>query len=423
MPSLALAAYLLASRLAGPLARPILARRLARGKEDAERLGERLGHPGGSRPDGQLIWLHCASVGEATAALPLIDELSLARPEARFLMTTGTVTAAERMASSLPASAIHQYVSVDTAAAVQRFLDHWKPDLAIWIESELWPRLLCDTRQRGIPMALVNARMSAKSHASWRRLPGMARDLLGSFDLVLTQDHETVERLSDLGCASEFAGNLKAAILTPNCVAELFARFSNELAGREVWLAASTHPGEEEVMLDAHKQILEAYPNALLILAPRHPERGRDLAVMLDDRSFSFGHWQKGPGPDDQVWLADTLGHMGLLYRLAPVTFVGGSLTDRGGHTPFEPILLNSVVLHGPDTRNFAPAYHALAAERGALCVRDADELANAVQSLFTDHGARETLVEAAIQAHSTLIPDIDAIAARLLALIPKVPA
>lgn len=419
MPSLALAAYLLASRLAGPFARPILARRQARGKEDAARLGERLGHAGQPRPAGQLIWVHCASVGEAAAALPLIEELSRSRPDVHVLMTTGTVTAAQRMATTLPDGAIHQYAPVDTASAVSRFLDHWRPDLAIWIESELWPRMIRDTHLRGIPMALVNARLSAKSHASWRRLPGMARDLLGSFDLVLTQDHETVERLTEFGCKSEFAGNLKAAIHAPSCDPERLAQTIGDLGGRDVWLAASTHAGEESVAFAAHRKLLTSNANALLIVAPRHPERRDELALLLEQQGLSFAWWSdhKTPGPQDQVWLADTLGQMGLLYRLAPITFVGGSLTDRGGHTPFEPVLSGSAVIHGPDTRNFAPSYDALSAAGGAVCVRDADQLTQALQTLFADEQARIDMTAAAARTHQELIPETGSIAARLLAM------
>ena len=419
MRSVGLTAYLAVSRLAGVVAGPILSRRMSRGKEDPARVGERLGRPGAARPGGPLVWLHGASVGEAMSALPLIAAIRTSRPDLTILLTTGTVASARRMAAELPEGAIHQYVPVDTAAAVRSFLDHWRPDLAVWIESELWPRLITETRRRDIPMALVNARLSAKSHAKWRRLPGMARALLSAFGLVLAQDRETVDRLQDLGCPALMGGNLKAAVPEPPCDADTLAAVSARLESRPVWLAASTHPGEEEIVADAQAEVLRAHPDALLILAPRHPERGDAIADLLRQRSLATARrsLDQVPGPDTAVWLADTLGEMGLWYRLAPVSFVGGSLTDRGGHTPFEPALCGSAILHGPDTRNFAPAYAALALAGGALAVTGAD-LASGVRRLLGAPQDRTVMVAAALDTVHELNPDVGTIAAELLALI-----
>ena len=419
MASLALAAYLAASRLAGAVARPILSRRLALGKEDPVRISERLGHAGAARPDGPLVWLHGASVGEAMAALPLIAALRANRPCLQVLMTTGTVTSAQRMAEALPAGAIHQFVPVDTAGAVTRFLEHWRPDLAIWIESELWPRLIVETHRRGIPMALVNARLSAKSHANWRRVLGMALALLGPFRLVLAQDRETVERLADLGRPARFGGNLKAAVAVPACDATALAEIAARLAGRPVWLAASTHPGEEEAVIAAQAEVRVRHPDALMILAPRHPDRGDEVADLLRQNGLATARRSGAqvPGKGDAVWLADTLGEMGLWYRLAAVTFVGGSLTDRGGHTPFEPVLCGSVVLHGPDTRNFAPAYQALTACGGAECVAG-PEIGGAVSRLLQQPERRAAMLQVAREGLLAMAPDVDGIAAELLALM-----
>lgn len=416
MSSVALATYLVASRLADGVARPVLLRRLARGKEDPARIGERLGHPGVSRPTGPLVWLHGASVGEAMSSLPLIAALTVARPDIQVLLTTGTLTSARRMTGALPKNAIHQFVPVDTASAVRRFLDHWRPDLAIWIESELWPRLIIETGRRHIPMALVNARLSAGSHARWRRLPRMARALLGRFGLILAQDHETVDRLSDLGCNARFAGNLKAAVEAPHYNAGVLADLSGRLADRPVWLAASTHPGEEEIAIDAHSQVLCDHPGALLILAPRHPERGDQIADLLRERGLAGVRRSAGQIPDaaSPVWLADTFGEMGLWYRLAAITFVGGTMTDRGGHTPFEPAQCGSAIVHGPDTRNFAPAYQALSEAGGALQVTPG-QLGATVSRLFRTEAAPSALADAARDTARALNPDTGAIARELL--------
>jgi len=415
----ALAVYRLGAWLAAPLAASLLRRRMARGKEDPGRIGERLGKPGAARPPGRLIWLHGASVGEAMSALPLIDAL-LAAADASILLTTGTVTSARRLEGALPMGAVHQYVPVDTALAVNRFLDHWRPDLGVWIESELWPGLVRATARRGVPMAMVNARISARSHASWRRAPGMARRLLASFGLILAQDTETVDRLHDLGAAARFAGNLKALVAPPGCDAAELGRLRTTISGRPVWLAASTHPGEEEEVLAAQRALGEADAPPLLILALRHPERGGEVAALADGAGLRVARRSRGEAPDagTSVWLADTLGEMGLWYRLAPVSFIGGSLSRNGGHTPFEPILLGSTVLHGPHVANFAPAYAALAEADGAIEVADAPALAATVSNLFADADARKCLAKRASVAHDALRPDAAAIAAELVALM-----
>lgn len=413
--------YLAASRLAGPLARPLLNRRLRRGKEDAARLSERLGHASVPRPEGRLIWLHGASVGEAMSILPLIDPLR-ARSGASILVTTGTVTSAQRLAGLLPEGARHQFVPVDTVSAVSAFLDHWRPDLAIWVESELWPCLIARTTGMGIPMALINARMSEASARGWSRAPKMARSLLSAFDLILTQDHETIGRLERLGASARFGGNLKALAPCPAVDAAALANAKDAIGARPVWLAASTHPGEEAIVAEAQERLAGLHPGALCVLAPRHPERGADLARMLAARGLSVARRSLGemPSGETDLWLADTLGEMGLWYRLAAVTFVGGSCAARGGHTPFEPIAMGSVVLHGPHVENFAPTYAALSEAGGAGPVVDAVSLADRVGQIWSDRTAAADMVARAHQVHRALCPDLDAITGQVLALMER---
>ena len=417
--SATLSAYLLASRLAGPLARPLLHRRLARGKEDPKRLGERRGHAGLMHPGGRLIWLHGASVGEAASALPLIDALQ-ARSDATILLTTGTVTSAQRMAESLPDRALHQFVPVDTRAAVRRFLDHWRPDLAIWIESELWPRLIIETHACGTPMALVNGRLSERSFRRWQKAPRMAAELFGCFSLRRTQDPETQQRLDSMGLESRYAGNLKALVPPPRCNEAEFDRLRDVLRDRPVWLAASTHAGEEEIIGQAQVQMSRSETSPLLIVAPRHPERATEIAARLSGMGLSIARRSTGetPGPDIQVLLADTMGEMGLWYRLAPVTLVAGSLVDKGGHTPFEPMQLGSAIVHGPHVANFAPAYAALASEEAAIEVSDAAAIADQVGRLLNDGTRRYAMLERARRAHGVLKPDLAHPTEDLLALM-----
>ena len=415
-------AYLAASRLAGPLAGTLLRRRLRRGKEDPDRLGERLGRAGLPRPAGRLVWLHGASVGEAMSTLPLIAALQ-ARADVEILVTTGTVTSAARIAPLLPDRARHQFVPVDTAIAVRRFLDHWRPDLCILIESELWPRLVRDTAARGVPMALVNARLSAKSVARWQKARDMISALLQSFGLILSQDHETLHRLRLFGVNPRFAGNLKALVEPPPCSPDALQTIQHRLGQRKVWLAASTHPGEEEQLLLAHRLIRARHPDALLILAPRHPERGDDLVTLLEAADETAARRSAGQEPDatTSVWLVDTLGEMGLWYRVAPVTFVGGSLVRMGGHTPFEPASLGTAIVHGPHVDNFAPAYASFGGSGGARGVQDGEELGTTVAHLLSMPAERSAMRQAAEAAHRALRPDVDAIAAQILALMEPV--
>jgi len=419
----ALAVYLAASRVAGPLAHWLLARRMTTGREDPLRLGERLGRAGVARPGGKLIWLHGASVGEALSMLPLIAEVRRQAPEVSCLVTTGTVTSARRMAELLPEGCIHQFVPVDTAGAVRRFLDHWRPDLAVWVESEFWPGLMVAVARRGTPMMLVNARVSARSARRWAWVPGMAAALVRSFRRIVTQDAATAARLVAMGAEPgrvREGGNLKALIPVPGCDAAELKALRAALAGRPVWLAASTHAPEEEAVAEAHRVAARSLPGLLTILAPRHPERGGGIAALLAGQGLALARRSRGevPGPETQVWLADTLGEMGLWLRLAPVAFIGGSIAARGGHNPFEPAALGAVILHGPSSGNFAPAYAALAAAGGARRVADGAEMGAAVAALLGSEAARRTMTDAAEAVRKGLEPDVAALAREALALI-----
>ncbi|HUS52600.1 MAG TPA: glycosyltransferase N-terminal domain-containing protein [Thermohalobaculum sp.] len=419
----ALAVYLAASRLAGPVAGWLLARRAARGREDRARLGERLGRAGLARPVGDLVWLHGASVGEALSMLPLIAEIRGQAPEVSCLVTTGTVASARRMAKLLPEGCIHQYVPVDTAAAVQGFLDHWRPDLAIWIESEFWPGLITATARRGIPMMLVNARISARSASRWGWAPGMASALVGFFGQIVTQDLATVTRLEAMGADPvrvRKGGNLKALTPVPGCDPAELERLRALLGGRPVWLAVSTHAPEEEAVAAAHQVAARSIPGLLTILAPRHPERGSQIAASLVRHGLSVARRALGeaPGAETNLWLADTLGEMGLWLRLAPVSFVGGSIARLGGHNPFEPAALGSAILHGPETANFAPAYAALDAAGGARAITSGVEMGDAVAALLGSEAARRALTDAAEVVRRGLEPDVAKLAREALVLM-----
>jgi len=387
--SLVLNAYLLFSRrFPGAYAR-VLRRRAAAGKEDLERLAERRGEASRPRPQGRLVWFHAASVGESLALLELTRRLGDDDPEINIMVTTGTQSSAGVMAGRLPEHAFHQFIPLDAHAWVGRFLDHWKPDLAVWTESELWPTLVVETDRRDIPMLLVNARMSKRSHDRWRRgFAGAVRDLLRRFRAAHVQDAVTAGYLIRLGLPQErmeVTGTLKegAAALPYEEVER--AEFASSLGGRPVWLAASTHEGEEEAVLEAHAIALRNNPRLMLILAPRHPTRGDAVEALLKDNDWSFVRRSRDEqiDADTQVYLADTLGEMGLWYRISPISFVGGSLSKVGGHNPFEPAALGSAILHGPYVQNFADIYQRLTAAQAARQVEGAGELAQAVNFLL----------------------------------------
>ncbi|PWE32641.1 3-deoxy-D-manno-octulosonic acid transferase [Maritimibacter sp. 55A14] len=420
----ALAAYLLFSAHAGGYARRLLDRRLSEGKEDAPRIGERMGAPGADRPEGPLVWFHAASVGETLSLLELIRRMGEARPEAHFLVTTGTVTSATILATRLPPRTLHQYVPLDIRAAVVRFLDHWKPDLAVWTESEFWPRLMHETHRRGVPMVLVNARMSRNSQKRWRWARGLLRSLLGSFDHVLAQDRVTagyLRRLRVPASRIEVAGTLKEGSAALPCNEAERAALAAQLDRRPVWLAASTHPGEEEIVVTAHSEAARSARRLLLIIAPRHPERGPAIARTLRKAGWEVALRSADEEPEEetQIYIADTLGEMGLWYRLAPVSFVGGSLVEIGGHNPFEPGALGSAILHGPHVANFADVYARLAAAGGALEVQDAEGLgARLVEVLPPDKAA--ALAHAAWEVCSAGAEVTERTLDVLLARLPK---
>jgi 3-deoxy-D-manno-octulosonic-acid transferase len=385
--SFALWAYLrLTARGAGYGDRK-LARRLAQGKEDPARIDERKGLTSLPRPPGRLVWFHAASVGESLSLLEVIRRLGDHDPALTVLVTTGTVSSSDILKSRLPPNAIHQFVPIDIHLFVKRFLDHWKPDLAVWTESEFWPSLICETHARGVPLLLINARMSDRSARRWRILRGAAQSLLTRFAAVQAQDSATGLALVRLGLPADrltVTGTLKEGMPPPPCNETERVRYTKLLAGRQVWAAASTHDGEEAQVATAHAAAARSVLRLLCILVPRHPERGDAIAAMLRAQGLSVAQRSKGedPGPDTAIFLADTLGELGLWYRLAPLSFVGGSLVPIGGHNPFEPAALGSAILHGPHVHNFADIFARLDAAGAAREVRDAAALATAVARL-----------------------------------------
>jgi len=377
-----------------PLAPFWLRHRVARGKEEPERLGERLGLAGQARPEGRLVWVHGASVGESLAALPLIEKLM--SDGFHVLVTSGTVTSAAMMAKRLPPAigacrAIHQYVPLDLPRAVARFLDHWRPEAGLFVESDLWPNLIGAAAARGIKLALVNARMSQASADGWRRAPKTAAALLSAFDLCLAQDEEIAARFTGLGARGvTVVGSLKADAAPLAADDAALAALKAEIGARPVLLAAQTHAGEDETILPAHDALRLAFPDLLTIIVPRHVGRGQDIAMLCGPRPSARRAMGQPVTSITAVYIADTMGELGLFYRLAPFCFLGGTLVPMGGHNPLEPAALGCAVLAGPHRSSAVTAYDAIFAAQGFGLVAASGDIAREVGRLIADpEGAR----------------------------------
>ncbi|HWA29537.1 MAG TPA: 3-deoxy-D-manno-octulosonic acid transferase [Rhizomicrobium sp.] len=401
-PPLGLAAYRLATMALAPAVPFFLRQRALRGKEDTTRMRERLGYASINRPHGRLVWIHGASVGESMAALPLVD--AFLKAGENVLVTSGTVTSAKMMAERLPGHAIHQYAPVDTPAATARFLAHWKPDAALFVESELWPNLLYRAAGQGVKLALVNGRMSERSFRGWSRAKGVASSLLSLFDICLMQDDGSADRLRRLGAPRvDVSGSLKAdAPPLPADEAKL-AELRAAVGSRPVLLAAQTHPGEDETVLPAHDMLRADRPDLLTIIVPRHVERGADIAMLCGSRPARRRSQGEMPDAQTAVYVADTMGELGLFYRLTPFCFVGGTLVPVGGHNPLEAARLHCGVLFGPHTQSFPQAYDTLLATHGGERVGSARDIAEAARKLFADPARAKTMGDAAAKAAADL--------------------
>lgn len=397
--------YRAVTSLLRPVAPALLSYRAGQGKEDAARRNERFGIASVSRPDGQMVWVHAASVGETNAVLPLISRLLRDRPQLNFVLTTGTVTSARLAADRLPAQARHQYIPLDAVQYGRRFLDHWRPDLVLFTESEIWPNLILETAARDIPMVLVNGRMSPRSFKRWSKNPGVAHPLFGRFACILAQNEILARNFRALGAPhAVISGNLKIDSPPPPADVQKLAQLQQALNGRTVFVGASTHEGEEVILAAAHRQLSRDIEGVCTIIAPRHPERGTAITEQIKGLGLTVTQRSMGVLPSERtdIYIADTIGELGTLYALAPVSFVGGSLVDRGGQNPIEAIGHGSAVLTGPHWQNFRDTYTTLLRHKGAIEVHSSQEVAATAASLYRDSAAlaqMRTGAEAAMQS------------------------
>jgi len=399
---LGILAYRTATAALSPAAPMILRRRKKQGKEHRDRAGERLGYADAPRADGKLVWVHGASNGESLAALPLIKTLTA--KGVNVLLTTGTVTSAELMQERLPPGAVHQFVPIDTPSATQRFLSYWQPDAGLFVDSDLWPNLILGAKARGTHLALVNARMSQRSYEGWRWAKKTIGTMLAAFDVCLAQDEEIAARFRLLGAPDvRVAGSLKEdAPPLPYDPAKL-AELQAAIGSRPVLLAAQTHPGEDETILPAHDALRRTHPDLLTIIVPRHPARGPDISMLCDVRKSARRAAGEGIGADTAVYVADTMGELGLFYRLAPLAFVGGTLIPAGGHNPLEPARLGCAVMAGPHTFNSVTAYAAIFAAQGLGLVQSSTDIAALAARVFDDPDLAKSLGESAMRGAAAL--------------------
>jgi 3-deoxy-D-manno-octulosonic-acid transferase len=409
---------------ARPLVGPLLRHRERKGKEDGARLMERRGVASLARPNGPLVWVHAASVGETNAVLPVISALRAARPDMTVLLTTTTVTSARLAEDRLPTGTLHQYVPLDAASYASAFLDHWRPDLAVFTESEIWPGLILAIGERRIPLALVNARMSPKSYKSWQRLTGISGPLFSRFSVILAQNEKLARWFRDVGGRVVVpVGNLKADAPPPPVDRASHAVLMAALGERPRLLAASTHEGEEVIVAQAHGLLAEQFAGFCTLIAPRHPERGPAIAASLSALGLRVALRSRDEPltGETQVYIADTIGELGTLFASVPIAFMGGSLIDRGGQNPLEPVSLGAAVLTGPSVHNFRDEYRALEAAGGSATITDAASLATKVSALLREPDEREAMVAAAREAVDRLKGALARTVATLLPLLPPV--
>lgn len=391
-----LSAYRLLGSTAYPFIGTYIAYRTSRGKEERGRRSERYGKTAIARPQGPVVWAHAASVGESVAIIPLVE--SIAATGIHVVMTTGTVTSARLVADQLGSMVIHQYAPLDLQPAVNRFLDHWKPDLVIGCESEIWPVTVLSLSARHIPHVLVNGRLSDRSFAAWEKRPALAEALFENFAHVIAQSELDGERFRKLGARPvSVSGNLKVDTAPAPADPQALSALQRQIAGRRTWAAISTHDGEEEIVAEVHQMLSVRYPQLLTIIVPRHPHRAPEIEAMLVEKGLKVAARSRGDTieADTNVLLGDTIGEMGLYLQLTDIAFIGNSLTKSGGHNPLEPAMMGTAVLTGRNVQNFREAFQRLIKNGGARVVKDRNMLAGAINFLFNNPQHLRTMINA----------------------------
>ncbi len=368
--------------------RPYIEKRKKNGKEDVSRFNERIGNPRLPRPEGKLVWLHGASVGESVSMLPLIQKILDTCPEAHVMVTTGTVTSAEVMKKRLPSRAFHQFIPIDKPEFTSRFLKYWHPDVALWFESEFWPSILSGLKAHNIPLILINGRISDRTFRRWKIFSFVCKELLSCFTLCLGQSDEDARRLKLLGAPEALClGNLKYAGLPLPIDEKVKQDFQSLVQGRPLWLASSTHNDEELKIAEVHRRLKQEIPGLLTIIAPRHPQRGEEIRRDIEKSGLktALRSQKQKPAPETDIYIADTIGEMGLWYDIADIVFIGGSLIPHGGQNFMEPARMRDAVIVGPYMHNFTDAMNRARRADAVISIQTPEELEKTVLRLLKD--------------------------------------
>lgn len=422
--------------LGTPILKSILSRRVKAGKEDPDRLNERKGIASLPRPAGPLVWMHVASVGEAQSIMSLINLMLSQNKQLHILVTSVTKTSAEILTQKLPDRAFHQYAPIDHPSWIRSFLDYWHPNIALWAESELWPTMLTFLKKRHIPAALINAHMSPRSFRNWKRAPDFARNLLSSFLVILAQSKQDAEFYSAFTPHNVVVtDNIKYAAKPLTVDESDLQELKNAIADRPVWLYASSHDGEEELACYVHKELENQFPNLLTIIAPRHPDRRDAIFKAVTNngiRSCLRSLDKHLPSLKDQIYIVDTMGELGLLYKMAPLAVIGRSFSNDGGggHNPIEPTLLGCAALHGPCIQNSQELYDEMDAAGAALLIADKKDLAPTIMELMSNKEKLENLKKtgydfAAAKANvfAKVLEELEPVFLEAHLPVPKVPS
>lgn len=387
-------AYRSITSLSEPFLKKLMMKRLASEKESTDRYREKYGFPSAFRPnEKKLIWIHAASVGESQSALILIHALLSHYKNVHILVTSGTLTSAQIMEKKLPENTTHQFYPLDHPEWVNRFLDHWSPDLALWMESELWPNMLYEIKKRKIPAALINARMSEKSFSAWKYFKPFSRALLSCFRTVLCQTQKDRDYYTHLGAHNVIVtDNLKYSAAPLDYNADDLNHLSEILQGKFICVYASTHDAEETMACRIHLKLKETIPNLFTIIIPRHPERGdvidtqcRALGTNLNIKLRTDQHTP--PTEKTDIYIANTLGELGLFYKLSPVAYIGRTMSadGGGGHNPIEAAQFGCAVIHGPNTQNLLEIFQELKTYNASIEIQNEEDFTDILEKLYSD--------------------------------------
>lgn len=418
--------YRVVTWLASPLLRLVLWWRKRLGKEHPTRIRERLGKSALPRPDGPLLWVHAASVGESTSILPLLQRFSERYPALNMLVTTVTTSSAKLMGKKLPERAFHQFAPIDQPQVIRRFLKHWRPDYALWVESELWPNMVLQTRKSGCEMVIVNGRMSQKSFQHWLRLRGLAVRLLDCFSHIFPQSEQDARHFKQLGAQSvEYVGNIKFDAPPLPSDPKVMGELIGMIGARPIWMGASTHAGEEAILAEVHLVLRELHSDLLTIIVPRHASRGAAVSLLLRERGLKVAlrSRQEPITEETDVYIADTMGELGVFYRVAGIVFIGGSLVAHGGQNPLEAARLDCAVVYGPHMENFRAICQELETAKACVPVTSLTALQETIDELLRNQEKQERIAQAALKMLEEKGSVVEALVEKLSPALDRVAA